>query len=35
MVIKTLICACQLLCSGMMLGLLVEEALKKKEEKDD
>lgn len=35
MVIRTLLCACQMLCSGMMLGLLVEEALKKKEEKDD
>lgn len=34
MVIKVLICACQLLCSGMMLGLLVEEALKRKK-KDD
>lgn len=35
MVIRTLICACQMLCSGMMLGLLVEEALKKKDKNDD
>lgn len=35
MVIRTLLCACQMLCSGMMLGLLVEEALKKKDKNDD
>lgn len=35
MVIRTLICACQMLCSGMMLGLLIEEALKKKDKNDD